>query len=247
MRVRADTLYAMKENESATADMDDSSGLPQLDTVELVTGENPSASIVWLHGLGADGHDFEPVVPFLLWPGAPSIRFVFPHAPMRAVTINAGMRMRAWYDVRSFDAERGHDENGIAESLAQVAALIRREQSRGIAPERVVLAGFSQGGAIAIQLALRYPHRLAGLIALSCYLLHGNRLQTQLNPANLGLPVFMAHGTMDPVVPFSWGESAARTIGSMGYPVEWHAYEIEHSVSPEEIRLIGAWLGQILV
>jgi len=237
----------MKEIESATTVKVAGSGLSRLDAVELVTGANPAASIIWLHGLGADGHDFEPVVPFLLWPGAPSIRFVFPHAPVRAVTINAGMRMRAWYDVRSFDAERGHDEAGIAESLEQVAGLIQREQERGIPPGRVLLAGFSQGGAIAIQLALRYPHRLAGLIALSCYLLHASRLQTEADPANRGLPVFMAHGTMDPVVPFSWGESAARTLGSLGYPVEWHAYDIEHSVSPEEIRDIGSWLSRILV
>ena len=236
----------MRENESATAGMFNASGLPRLDTVELVTGESPTASIIWLHGLGADGHDFEPVVPYLLWKNAPPIRFVFPHAPMRAVTINAGMRMRAWYDVKSFDAERGHDEAGIAESLGQVASLIEREQSRGVAADRIVLAGFSQGGAIAIQLALRYPRRLAGLIALSCYLLHGSRLQTEMNPANRQLPVFMAHGTMDPVVPFGWGESAARTMGSLGYPLEWHAYEIEHSVCPEEIRHIGVWLSRVL-
>lgn len=243
---KTDTLYAMEELESAHTSAGAVSGLPRLETVELSTGENPSVAVIWLHGLGADGHDFEPVAPLLLWPGAPAIRFVFPHAPVRAVTINAGMRMRAWYDVLSISSVRGHDETGIAESLQQVAALIGREQERGIAANRVVLAGFSQGGAIAIQLALRYPQRLAGLIALSCYLMHADRLQTEASAVNRGLPVFMAHGEMDPVVPFSWGESAARELSSQGYPVDWHAYPIEHSVSPEEIRHIGTWLSKLL-
>ena len=236
----------MKEFESAPGDAHDLRHLPRLETVELDTGQDPSASVIWLHGLGADGHDFEAAVPLLLWPGAPAIRFVFPHAPIRAVTLNAGMRMRAWYDILSIDSERGHDEAGIAESVGQVAALIRREQRRGVAPDRVVLAGFSQGGAIALQLALRYPHRLAGLIALSCYLLQSGRIEAEAHPANRGLPVFMGHGTMDPLVPFGLGEAAAGTLRTLGYGVDWHAYPLEHSVSAEEFGDIGAWLRQRL-
>jgi len=241
---RADTLYAMKEAESATGSGFATTGLPQLDTVELATGEHPSWAVIWLHGLGADGHDFEPVVPMLLWPGAPAIRFVFPHAPVRAVTVNAGMRMRAWYDIVSISSERGHDKKGIAESVAQVAALIEHEQRRGVAPARVVLAGFSQGGAIALQLALRYPHRLAGLIALSTYLLDADRIRSEAHPANRGLPVFIAHGTMDPVVPFGMGASAAHALRDLGYAVEWRSYQQGHAVGAEEISDIGAWLRQ---
>lgn len=221
--------------------------MPQLEAVEMSTGEDPSAAIIWLHGLGADGHDFEPVVPLLLWPGAPAMRFVFPHAPVRAVTVNAGMRMRAWYDILTIDSDRGHDAAGIDESLGQVAALIEREQRRGIAPNRVVLAGFSQGGAIALQLALRYPHRLAGLIVLSSYLLRADRIQAQAHAVNRGLPVFVAHGTMDPVVPFSMGESAAHTLRSLGYQVEWRSYPLAHTISAEEIGHIAVWLRQRLV
>jgi len=236
----------MNEGESASPAAVAENGLTRLETVELSTGENPSAAVIWLHGLGADGHDFEPVVPLLPWPGAPAMRFVFPHAPVRPVTINAGMRMRAWYDVRSFSSERDQDEAGIVQSIGRVAALIRREQDRGIAANRLVVAGFSQGGAIAIQLALRYPDRLAGLIALSCYLLNAQSLEAEASPANRGLPVYMAHGKMDPVVPFSWGETAAHKLHLLGHPLEWHEYPIGHSVSPEEIGHVSAWLRRRL-
>ncbi len=221
-------------------------GLAQLEAVEVVSAEDPSVAVIWLHGLGADGHDFEPVVPLLLWPGAPAIRFIFPHAPMRAVTINAGMKMRAWYDIRNIGSQFEHDEMDIAASVGQVTALIEREQRRGIEPGRVFLAGFSQGGAVALHVALRYPHRLAGVIALSCYLLHVDRVQEESHAANGGLPVFMAHGTMDPMVPFALGESAASSLRRFGYPVDWHAYPVEHTVSAEEIGDIGAWLRQRL-
>jgi len=237
----------MSELESATRDDVVKTCWPQLEAVELTTGDDPCAAVIWLHGLGADGHDFEPVVPLLLWPGAPAIRFVFPHAPMRAVTVNAGMRMRAWYDILDISSERGHDEAGITQSVGQVAALIQREQRRGISPGRTVLAGFSQGGAIALHLALRYPHRLAGLIALSCYMLHGDRIKAEAHPVNRGLPVFMAHGRMDPVVPFNMGESAANSLRALGYAVDWHSYPLAHSVSAEEIGDIDAWLRQRLV
>lgn len=241
----------MKDQESAT----DTSGeyrpgaaivadrWPRLETVEVTTGPDPVAAIIWLHGLGADGHDFEPAVPQLSWPGAPSLRWVFPHAPVRAVTLNGGMQMRAWYDILSIDSDRGHDSGGIEQSVSQVATLVQREQRRGIHPQRVVLAGFSQGGAIAIQLALRYPQRLAGLIALSTYMLHAQLLLEQAHPINHGLPVFLAHGSMDGVVPVRLGEAAADQFRAGGYALEWHSYPIGHAVCPEEILHIRAWLG----
>lgn len=241
----------MKDMESAT----DTSGeswagaaialdrWPQLETVEVTTGPDPAAAIIWLHGLGADGHDFEPAAPQLSWPGAPPLRWVFPHAPMRAVKINGGMQMRAWYDILSIDSERGHDAAGIEQSVSQVASLVQREQRRGIHPQRVVLAGFSQGGAIAIQLALRYPQRLAGLIALSTYMLHARRLREHAHPINRGLPVFLAHGSMDGVVPVHLGRAAAAEFRAWGYALEWHDYPVGHTVCPEEILHIRTWLG----
>jgi phospholipase/carboxylesterase len=240
--VRADTLYAMNTNESAIKSSDIQPELPALETVELNSGPEPSASIIWLHGLGADGHDFEPMVPQISWPGAPDIRYIFPHAPVRPVTLNGGMPMRAWYDILSIDSHRDHDQLGIVGSVNQAADLVNREIDRGIPPERIVLAGFSQGGAIALQLALRYPKRLAGLIALSTYLLFSDRLERQAHTANRGLPVFAGHGTMDPMVPFSMGESLARTLESIGHPVEWHSYPMQHAVCPQEISDITAWL-----
>jgi len=220
---------------------------PLLETVEVTTGPDPVAAIIWLHGLGADGHDFEPAVPQLSWPGAPSLRWVFPHAPKRGVTLNGGMQMRAWYDILSIDSDRGHDMDGIEQSVAQVATLVQREQRRGIHPHRVVLAGFSQGGAIAIQLALRYPQRLAGLIALSTYMLHARRLREQAHAMNLGLPVFLAHGSLDAVVPLRMGKAAADEFRAGGYALEWHEYPMAHAVCPDEILHIRAWLGTHLI
>jgi len=218
-----------------------------LQTVERETGPKPVASIIWLHGLGADGHDFEPAVPHFVWSGAPALRFVFPHAPVRAVTINAGMRMRAWYDIRQLASiDRDQDDAGIRASLDQVADLVGREIDRGIAAERIVVAGFSQGGAIAIQLALRYPQPLAGLIALSTYLVQAHRLAAQAHPANRDLPVFMAHGRADPVVPYALGAQAAAALRGLGYPLEWHDYPIAHAVSSEEMAHIANWLRRRL-
>ncbi len=208
--------------------------------------EAPDAAVIWLHGLGADGHDFEPIVPHLRWPGAPAIRFVFPHAPVRPVTLNGGMPMRAWYDIIGIDSDRGHDAAGIAESMQQVARLIERECSRGVAVRRIVLAGFSQGGAIALQLALRWPERLAGVMALSTYLLLAGRLADEASVANRGLPAFIAHGVMDPVVPFSMGETAANTLRQMDYTLDWHSYPMQHAVCPQEIADISAWLQRVL-
>lgn len=240
--VRADTLYAMSEHESATKSADIHPAMPALEAVEINSGPDVSAAVIWLHGLGADGHDFEPVVPQLSWPGAPDIRFVFPHAPVRPVTLNGGMPMRAWYDILSMDASREQDGRGIVDSVNQVAALVRREIDRGIEADRIVLAGFSQGGAIAVQLALRYPKRLAGLIALSTYLLFPDRLESQVHEANRDLPVFVGHGVSDPMVPFNMGEALNRQLESIGYPVEWHSYPMQHAVCPQEIADITTWL-----
>ena len=215
-----------------------------LDTVEITTGDDPDAAVVWLHGLGADGHDFEPLVPWLKWPGAPSIRYVFPHAPVRPVTVNGGMAMRAWYDIRGIDIDRDQDEEGIAQSVLQANALVRREVDRGIDPGRIVLAGFSQGGAIAIQCALRYPQRLAGLIALSTYLLRSDALDEERHEANHGLAVFHGHGTADPIVPLHLGEQAVDTLEKLGYRVESRHYPMQHAVCPEEIQHLASWLQQ---
>lgn len=213
-----------------------------LETVQVETGPQPAAAVIWLHGLGADGHDFEPLVPELTWPGAPDIRYVFPHAPMRPVTINGGMAMRAWYDIVSLGSGRDHDQQGIADSVNQAARLVRRERERGIAADRIVVAGFSQGGAIALQLALRFPEKLAGLIALSTYLLLDHRLPADAHEANLGLPVFVGHGTQDPMVPCKLGERLAERLRGMGYAVEWHSYAMPHSVCPQEVADLAAWL-----
>jgi phospholipase/carboxylesterase len=216
-----------------------------LETVEIETGPNPTAAIIWLHGLGADGHDFEPVVPHLLWPGAPALRFVFPHAEVRPVTINGGMAMRAWYDIVSVEGNRGHDEPGIRKSMAQTEELIASETARGIPPGRIVLAGFSQGGAIAIQVALRQQTPLAGLMALSTYLLMADKLRTEAVPG-LALPALVAHGETDPMVPLAMGREAAETLRQLGCTVSWKTYPIPHSVSMEEIADIRAWLQECL-
>jgi phospholipase/carboxylesterase len=213
-----------------------------LETVEVLTGPDPSAAVVWLHGLGADGYDFEPLVPQLLWPGAPDIRFVFPHAPVRPVTINGGMAMRAWYDIVSLTSGRDQDQQGIADSIRQASALVERERQRGIDADRIVLAGFSQGGAIAVQLALRYPEKLAGLIALSTYLLLEDKVADEASQANQGLPVFAAHGTLDPMVPIQLGQMLAGKLRDMAYPVDWHSYPMPHAVCPDEITDLSAWL-----
>ncbi len=240
---RADTLYAMNTRESA---MDVSSArneLQTLDYLEVCSGPEPSASIVFLHGFGADGHDFEPLVPQLTWPGAPDIRFVLPHAAVRPVTVNGGMPMRAWCDVVSIDSERGHDEQGVSDSVSQIFAIIDRERERGIESDRIVLAGFSQGGAIALQAALRYPHRLAGLIVLSTYLLYGDRLESLLHQANRDIPVFAAHGSMDPVVPFAMGQAMYQRLRALAYPVQWHSYPMEHALCAEEVTEMCHWLA----
>ncbi len=217
-----------------------------LETVEVETGRIPRASIIWLHGLGADGHDFEPIVPELAAGLSLPLRFVFPHAPVRPVTINNGSRMRAWYDITGFERNALQDEVGIRGSDAAVRALIRRENERGVQSDRVVLAGFSQGGAMALFTGPRYPEKLAGILGLSCYLLLASTFQAERQPANQSTAIFMAHGTFDPVVDARLGEDSRRFLMSHGHAVEWHTYPMPHAVCPEEIAAIATWLKAVL-
>jgi phospholipase/carboxylesterase len=218
-------------------------------TVEIETGPEPAGSIIWLHGLGADGHDFEPIVPELQLPPTLPLRFVFPHAPVRPVTINGGMSMRAWYDIFSLDRDGPVDEAGIRASSDILDALIRREIERGIPAARIVVAGFSQGGAIALHAALRYPEKLAGLMALSTYLpLSGSldaEVVTNAKAANRDIPIFMAHGSFDPVLPMQMGSESARLLSARDFQVEWHDYPMAHAVCAEEIAHIRDWLLRV--
>jgi len=217
-----------------------------LPAIELETAPGPVASVIWLHGLGADGNDFVPIVPELGLPPARALRFIFPHAPVRAVTINNGMRMRAWYDIAAADLNNRADISGVRQSTDQVEALIAREKGRGVAAAHIFLAGFSQGGAIALYAGLRHAERLAGILALSTYLVQADRLPAEAAAANRDVPIFMAHGTADPVVRFEWGLASRRALEANGNPVEWHQYPIEHSLCLEEVRAIGAWLAKVL-
>ena len=215
------------------------------ETVEVETAASPDAAVIWLHGLGADGHDFEPVVPELRLPKALRLRFVFPHAPLRPVTINMGMRMRAWYDILQLGGGP-EDAAGIHASQATTETLIARERARGVAPGRIVLAGFSQGGAIALQTALRHADRLAGLLALSTYLPLAGTLAAEASDANRDLPVFMAHGTYDDIIPIGRAQQSRAALERLGYAVQWAEYPMPHSVCGEEIVDIAAWLLRIL-
>jgi len=214
-----------------------------LETVEHETGPRPEWSVVWLHGLGADGNDFAPIVPQLVRRDWPAMRVVFPHAPVRAVTINGGARMRAWYDIRDFDLANRADSEGVAESVGQVEALIAREGERGVPPNRVLLAGFSQGGAVTLAAGLARAQPLAGLVALSTYLpMAPAQAQASFQPGAASQPAFMAHGQFDPVVPYAGGEMAASALKRLGFDVQWHRYPMQHAVCPEEIRDLGDWL-----
>lgn len=217
-----------------------------LDCVELEPETPATASVIWLHGLGADGNDFVPIVPELRLPDAMAVRFVFPHAPVRPVTLNGGMKMRAWYDILGLDRNAREDAQGIRESQAQIEALIRRENGRGIPSERIVLAGFSQGGAVTLQAGLRYPEKLAGLMVLSSYLTQRDSLASEAAPANRDIPILMAHGTMDYMLPVQLGESSRDYLQQAGYAIEWHAYAMEHQVCAEEIRDVSLWLQRAL-
>ena len=199
-----------------------------------------------MHGLGADGNDFVPIVPELNLPSSPGLRFVFPHAPMRPVTINAGYVMRAWYDVRDDAGVRREDAAGVRASQNQIEALIEREKGRGIAAATIVLAGFSQGGAMALHVGLRHLERIAGIMALSCFLPLADALAAEASPANRDVPIFMAHGVHDPLIPLARARRARDLLLELGYRVAWHEYPMPHSVSSEEIRDISAWLRGVI-
>ena len=217
-----------------------------LPAVEVVTGENPTATVIWLHGLGADGHDFEPIVPELGLPDDLNVRFLFPHAPSIPVSINSGYIMPAWYDIKHTDIGYQQDERGIRESARQIQLLIEREVMHGIASNRIILAGFSQGGAMALHLGLRQGEPLAGIMALSCYLPIAETIESELFEESKSTQVFMAHGVNDPVVPYALGDNSHRKLESLGYSVEWHSYPMEHSVCSEEITKIGQWISKVL-
>lgn len=220
---------------------------PLLPAVEIETGPQPEYAVIWLHGLGADGHDFEPIVAELDLDRLPAIRFVFPHAPTRPVTINAGYVMPAWYDIVSQDfSQTREDEQGVRVSARQIEALMARENARGIADGRIVLAGFSQGGAIALHAGLRHPRRLAGILALSTYVPLADTLAAEANAANRDVPIFMAHGRDDSVIPYAFGERSYDLLRAQAYPITWHGYFAEHTVCMEELRDIETWLREVL-
>ena len=218
----------------------------QLEAIEIETAASPGASIIWMHGLGADGHDFVDVVPELSLPARPGVRFVFPHAPMRPVTINGGYVMRAWYDIRDDGGVRREDPAGVRASQKAIEALIAREKERGVPAAAIVLAGFSQGGAMALHTALRHTERLAGVMALSCSLPLSDTLAGEAAPANRDVSIFMAHGTHDPMIPMARALRAREVLTGLGYRLEWHEYPMPHSVCVEEIAHIGAWLAKVL-
>jgi phospholipase/carboxylesterase len=217
-----------------------------LDAVEINPALPPRASIIWLHGLGADGHDFEPLIPQLDIVGPLGVRVVLPHAPRRRVTINGGMLMPAWYDIAALDFSRSQDVAGIRASEAQLRALIARETGLGIPASQVLLAGFSQGGAIALHTGLRYPEPLAGILALSTYLPLEAQLEAERNAANQQIPIMLAHGTQDPVVPLQLAEQSRERLLQAGYHIDWHTYNMPHAVYPEEIMDVRRWLLQRL-
>ncbi len=218
-----------------------------LESLQVETAPNPTWSIIWLHGLGADGHDFEPIVPDLIdarktktiWP---AIRFVFPHAPVMPVTINGGMRMRAWYDILGSELMNRADEVGVRRSVEQIRALITSELARGIVSERIILAGFSQGGAIVLATALRHELKLGGIVALSTYLPLADKTATELSPANRSIPIFWGHGTLDPVIGIPLAVMSREMLKAQGYELSFHTYPMPHSVCAEEINDLRDWL-----
>ncbi len=217
-----------------------------LPAVEIDSATVPNAAVIWMHGLGDDGHGWSEAIPSLGLPPALAVRFLFPHAPAMPVAINNGYVMRAWYDIRDADLHARADLPGVRRSQAHVEALIAREKERGIPAARIVLAGFSQGGAIALYTGLRHAERLAGIVALSTYLIDAPQLVAEAAPANRDLPIFMAHGTQDPVVRLAWAEASRKALVAGGWSVEWHAYPMEHSAVLEELAAAGAFLRKIL-
>ena len=221
--------------------------LETLDPPVVVEPSRPAtAAVVWLHGLGADGHDFEPVAAEIARGGLDDIRYVFPHAPVRPVTINGGMAMRAWYDITGPELDRRADEEGVRESAGIARALVDEQIARGIAGERIVLAGFSQGGAIALHAGLRFPFRVAGILALSTYLPAAKSLAAEAHPSNRDVPIFLAHGSQDPVIARALSERSRAAMADLGYVVEVHTYPMPHSVCAEEVRDIANWLQRVL-
>jgi phospholipase/carboxylesterase len=217
-----------------------------LDNIEIETAPNPDIAIVWLHGLGADGNDFVPLVRELDLAGLPGIRFVFPHANTMPVTINGGYVMRSWYDIVATDLTRREDEGGLRASQLQVEALIAREKARGIPASRIILAGFSQGCAMTLQTGLRHPEKLAGMLCLSGYLPLASVAGAEHTQASLGTPIFMAHGVQDPVVPFARAEESRKVVEALGYQVEWHAYPMQHTLCLEELQDIAKWIRKVV-
>src|SRR6204780_4013347 len=213
-----------------------------LQTIEIDTAPNPNASVIWLHGLGADYHDFEPLVPEIVTNRERAWRFVFPNAPVRPVTINGGMSMRAWYDILGFERLRAEDTGGFRDKDARIAELVEKQIERGIPAARIVLAGFSQGGAVALYTGLRYRERLAGVMALSCYLPLAGTLEAERAPANAGVPIFMAHGLDDGVLPIGMGLESREKLKALGFAVEWHQYRMAHSVCQAEVADIREFL-----
>ncbi|MEO8160657.1 MAG: alpha/beta fold hydrolase [Arenimonas sp.] len=215
-----------------------------LETVEQATRPRVAWSVIWLHGLGADGHDFAPIVPELVRKDWPGIRFVFPHAPVRPVTINGGTRMRAWYDIQSLSVDDRADEAGVRESIAAIDALIARERDRGVPPARQLLVGFSMGGALALACGLRREAPVAAIAALSAYLPLGAKTAAELSPGGKSTPVFMAHGSQDPVVAPAWGSRSRDALTALGVAVEWRTYPMPHSVCADEVRDLGDWMSR---
>lgn len=217
--------------------------MAELERIEIVTGDDPQYSVIWLHGLGADGHDFEPIVPHLVKPHWPAIRFIFPHAPVQPVTINGGMRMRAWYDILGLEIANRQDERGVRASVDLLYGLIADEAERGIPESRIFLIGFSQGGAIVLATAVRF-RALAGVAALSTYLPLADRTDAEMTAESRKTPVFMGHGSMDPTVPHALGQMSKGVLEKAGYAVEWHSYPMPHSVSDAEIADLSAWMAR---
>ena len=217
-----------------------------LPCIEIETAPNPSASVIWLHGLGADGNDFVPIIPQLKLEDSPAIRFVFPSAPSMAVTVNGGYVMQAWYDITGRGLTDREDISGIQKSAAAITALIEREADRGIAYDNIVLAGFSQGCAMSLQVGLRFPHKLAGIMALSGYLPLAKSLPLEKSEANCNTPIFMAHGIWDAVVIPERAEASVDILEKLGYQVDWHTYPMEHSLHPDELRDISNFLTLVL-
>ena len=216
------------------------------DRVTLEPATPATAAVIWLHGLGADGFDFVPIVPELGLPASLAVRFIFPHARERPVTINNGYVMRAWYDILDLTRSAAEDEAGIRESAARVAEIVAAQERSGIAAARIVIAGFSQGGAIALQTALRYPQALAGLLPLSTYLPLQQTLAREASAANRQIPILMCHGVRDPMLPVQLGQMSSQLLTSLGYAVDWRTYPMEHSVCPAEVADIGTWLRRVL-